>query len=227
MLNPLHRVKEGDRPLVRDGGGVHGAGAGADGQTRLRTEIRLVGTWVTPSSSLTPGQCGTDLWACHRDCWHTPGATSRPASHSSLRWQWAPPGTWSAGRSGSHGDRTGCRGRGSPPPWLVPVAIIRMIIFWHLLKIEVCSVMENIFIMIPAFGHSSSGCVRKFSPSSNLNSLFIHNVWIHFKITHNAMISVWTLHLMLHAHAKAAPRQAPSNLLRPIPQTFKTRTGAH
>ena len=44
MLNPLHRVKEGDRPLVRDGGGVHGAGAGADGQTRLRTELRLVGT---------------------------------------------------------------------------------------------------------------------------------------------------------------------------------------
>ena len=58
MLNPLHRVQEGDRPLVRDGGGVHGAGAGADGEARLRTEIRLVWTWVTSQSSLTPDSVG-------------------------------------------------------------------------------------------------------------------------------------------------------------------------
>ena len=77
-----------------------------------------------------------------------------------------------------------------------------------------------------AFGHSSSGCVRKFSPSSNLNvSIFIHSTYWnkYFKITHNAvsMISVWTLHLILHAHANTAPRQAPSNLRRPIPLTSK------
>ena len=110
--------------------------------------------WLGPgslSSSLTPGYCGTDLWASHRDCWHTPEATSRPASQSSPRWQWAPPGTGSGGRSGSRGGRIGCRGRGppQPPPWLPPVTIIKTIsdIYWRM-KIQVCSLMENIFIMI-------------------------------------------------------------------------------
>ena len=52
MLHPLHCVDEGDWPLVRDSRGVHGARARADGESGLRTEIRLVGTWLT-SASLT------------------------------------------------------------------------------------------------------------------------------------------------------------------------------
>ena len=69
MLHPLHRVQEGDRPLVGDGGGVHGAGAGANGETRLRTEVGLVGTWVIIIIIAHTWQLlRTDLWASHRDC---------------------------------------------------------------------------------------------------------------------------------------------------------------